>query len=127
MTRVSIREETKKRSVVSRSQIPVLFDGHEFLLTNVIYGQEAAIFYKDIESSKRIYHIWGELRNASTDEVSRIHIQYRRDGIGGFVIQQANFRGNVGSQYNYQFIWNIISGWEYYSWAKTYYNYPDYY
>jgi hypothetical protein len=126
MTQVSSQEVTKKYSIVSHSLIPVWFDGQEFLLTNVIYGQESAIFNNDIEPSTGIYHIWGELTNVTTGEISKIHIQYLRDGVGGFVIKQANFRGNVGSQYNYQFVRNIISGWEYYNWAKTNFQYLNY-
>jgi hypothetical protein len=119
MTQVSVQETTKKYSIVSHSQIQVWFDGQELLLTDVIYGQEASIYYKDMELRMENYCIWGELINVSTDEVSKIHIQYQREGVGGFVIKQANFRGNVGSQYNHRLVRDIISVWEYYYWAKT--------
>jgi hypothetical protein len=126
MTQVSSQEVTKKYSIVSHSQIPIWLDGQELSLTNVIYGQETAIYSNYTELRKGNYNIWGELTDVLTNEVSKIHIQYQREEVGGFVIKEANFRGHVGSQYNYRLVWDIISVWEYYYWAKTNFHYLNY-
>ena len=121
MTQVSAQEATKRYSIVSHSPLPVCSDGQELLLTNVIYRQEADILKKDGELKKGINQLWGELKDVSTNKVSKIHIQYRVDWDDGFVIEQANFKGNVGSQHNQRLLYDIILGWEYYNWFKTNY------
>jgi hypothetical protein len=120
MTRNSAERTNKKHSVVSKLPVTVWFDGEELLFTEIIFGKEDGIFYKNRELADGVYHLWGELTRMSTGKVSKVHIKYRRSGAEGVTVEQANFKGRVGSSYNRHLLNDIISGWEYALWAKTY-------
>ncbi len=123
MTGNSAEGTNKKHSVVSKLPITVWFDGDELLFTDIIYGKEGDIFYKNRELTDGVYHLWGELIKMSTGKVSKVHIKYRRSGADGVIVEQANFKGKVGSSYNRHLLNDIISGWEYALWAKTNFHY----
>ena len=118
ITQLSAQKTTIKYSFESDLPEPIMCDGTEYLLTGIIYGQEVDIYKKDGELVKGINHLKGELTNEETGEVFKIHIQYRGDWIDGFVIEQANFKGDMGTHANQRLVWDVVAGWTYY-WTKT--------
>lgn len=115
---LSAQKTTVKYAIDEAVPEPILCDGVEYWLTGIYYGQEIDIYYKNGELKKGINHLKGELTNGETGEVFQVHIQYRGDWIDGFVIEQTNFKGNMGTHANQRLVWDVVAGWEYY-WIKT--------
>ena len=118
LTQLFAQKTTVKYELTGDVPEPIMCDGEEYWLTGVLYGQEVDIYYKDGELKKGINHLRGELTNESTGEVFDVHIQYRGDWIDGFVIEQGNFKGNMGTRVNQRLVWDVLAGWLYY-YTKT--------
>jgi len=113
MAKVQADKPTDKYYFGQLFDAPVMCDGQLFYISGYVYGQEVDIYDQDGELIKGINHLEAEMTNETTGEVFQVHIQFRGDWLDGYVIEQYNCKGSMGTHLNERLVLDVLAGWEF--------------
>jgi len=113
MAKVQAANPTDKLYLEDTLDVPVMCDGQLFWISGYVYGQEVDIYDKDGGLKWGSNHLEGELTDEITGEVFQVHIQFRGSFVDGYVIEQYNCKGSMGTRLNERLIYDLLADWEF--------------